>query len=149
SILSFPLGDEKYGVEIKYSLGISHFDPNTFTPVPGTPDFIAGVANIRGRIYSITDLASFFGLKGSEICSTTHLLLLSADSSPSNNLVIGILTDQKPQVMHIPKVQIKASQDLVAHKGKSYIQGISDEMIIILDIKKLLQEKALIITVSD
>ena len=36
--------------------------PQAITPVPRTPEFIAGVMNLRGRIVPVLDLRRRFGL---------------------------------------------------------------------------------------
>ena len=46
-IIAFKVGDEKFGIECEYVLEISR---NSVSRIPMTPDYIAGIANIRGKI---------------------------------------------------------------------------------------------------
>ncbi len=46
------------------------------TPVPLTKPWMLGVANIRGRLYSVTDLALFFGGAPTPATSSARLLLI-------------------------------------------------------------------------
>lgn len=48
----------------------------TITPVPMTRSWLLGVANVRGRLYSVTDLAAFFGAAPTQLEPRTRLLLV-------------------------------------------------------------------------
>ena len=39
------------------------FKPGTLLPVPHTQDWLAGVVNLRGGVYTVVDLAVFLGLR--------------------------------------------------------------------------------------
>ncbi len=59
-LLVFWLGQERYGIEVTNVREI--YPLEQLTPVPRTPDFVAGVFSARGRILSVIDLRAFFGL---------------------------------------------------------------------------------------
>ena len=61
-LVTFPLGEERYGVEITLVQEIQSLESQAWTRVPCTPHFIFGAVNIRGRIYSVMDIARFLGL---------------------------------------------------------------------------------------
>ncbi len=43
------------------------FAPPAITPVPHTQSWLAGVANLRGGLYAVVDLAGFLGLRGQTV----------------------------------------------------------------------------------
>lgn len=59
-IILFSLGDEWYAVQVEQVREIRR--QAVITPVPGTPDHISGVINLRGEIISVTELAKLLGL---------------------------------------------------------------------------------------
>ena len=58
------------------------------TRVPGTPGWVAGVANWRGRILPILDLRSLLGAVESPLSSDARLLVLGADG-----VTVGLLVE--------------------------------------------------------
>jgi purine-binding chemotaxis protein CheW len=60
------LGREVYGLDVEYVLDIRPVEPRSVTPVPRVPAWVAGVVNLRGRIFSVVDLQRFLGLAPTE-----------------------------------------------------------------------------------
>jgi purine-binding chemotaxis protein CheW len=58
------------------------------TRVPGTPNWVAGVANWRGRILPILDLRTLLGAVEAPLAATARLLVLSADG-----VSVGLLVE--------------------------------------------------------
>ena len=59
-IIRFALGEERYAVETNCVREILRF--KAATPLPGTPDFLVGVTNLRGQILAVFDLRRFLGI---------------------------------------------------------------------------------------
>ncbi len=59
--------------------------------VPLTQPWFLGVANIRGNLYSITDLAQFLGMPPTSKSSNTRILLLNSETTTQAALMIGSL----------------------------------------------------------
>ena len=59
-VVSFLLGQEKYGVETRYVREVCPM--NELTPLPGTPPFVLGVVNVRGQVLSVIDIGKLFDL---------------------------------------------------------------------------------------
>jgi len=60
------------------------------TRVPGTPGWVAGVANWRGRILPILDLRSLLGATEAPLAADARLLVLSADGVSVGFLVEAV-----------------------------------------------------------
>jgi len=58
------------------------------TRVPGTPDWVAGVANWRGRILPILDLRNLLGATRSPLDGAARLLVLGAEG-----MTVGLLVE--------------------------------------------------------
>src|SRR5210317_1197593 len=61
----------------------------TFTPVPGTKPWILGLANVRGDLLTVVDLAWFLSGRRSAITMRTRLLAASLRGRP-----VGLLVDE-------------------------------------------------------
>ncbi len=59
-LVAFQLGEETYGVDISQVEEIIRLQP--ITKVPGAPDFVEGVINLRGRVIPVIDLRKRFHL---------------------------------------------------------------------------------------
>lgn len=61
--------------------------PPPVTPVPGTKKWLKGIANVRGTLVTIIDLAQFFGKEPVRIDDRTRLLILNVPGLSSALLV--------------------------------------------------------------
>lgn len=59
--------------------------------VPLTQPWFLGVANIRGNLYNITDLAQFMGMPPTAKSTNTRILLLNSETTTQAALVISSL----------------------------------------------------------
>src|SRR6185436_15922814 len=48
----------------------------SLTPLPCTPDFVAGIVHLRGRIVTVIDLKRFFGMPQSDLTDLNRLVVL-------------------------------------------------------------------------
>ena len=72
--LTLMLGEEEYGIEIlkvQEIVGIL-----SVTEIPGTPGFVKGVVNLRGRIIPVIDLRIKFGLSRKEYDHETCIIVV-------------------------------------------------------------------------
>ncbi len=148
-LLVFWLGKERYGVPVSF---IREIYPLTqLTPVPRTPGFVAGVFSARGRILSVIDLSNFFELPALKLNEQTKIIVvadtdLSIDTVQRNNVLeVGILADEVADVVTIFKEDLQPP--LTTHTGirAEYVQGITSDLLVVLNLETLLSDKRLII----
>lgn len=83
----FRIGDVRLACNVKQ---VHEFLPiPAFTPVPGTKPWILGLANVRGDLLTIVDLAWFLYGKRSTVSMRTRLLAATLRGRP-----IGLLVDE-------------------------------------------------------
>jgi purine-binding chemotaxis protein CheW len=145
-LLVFLLGGERYGVEVGNVREI--YPLERLTPVPRTPNFVAGVFNARGRILTVIDLRAFLGMPAIRLSPQTKIIVVTnADSAAQATppMEVGILADEVVDVITIFKDEI--APPLTTHSGAQaeYIQGVTSEMLVVLNINPLLNDKQLII----
>lgn len=142
-LVIFKLGEEEY------ALNIDQIKEVVLTPgiakIPQTPDYIKGVANIRGNVIAIVDLESKFNsgdLKNdSEKCKYT--LVVESDS-----FKIGILVKEVPNTLTVSEKDIDNSSTVLQYSNldQDCIRGIvkhGDRMIILVDMIKMMESEDL------
>ena len=74
-LITFILGEEKYGLKIlKVRELISY--PEVVTRIPGMPDFIVGMINLRGLVIPIMDLRLRFSMDYGEYDKYTVIIIV-------------------------------------------------------------------------
>src|SRR5690349_18875573 len=71
--ISFAIGDDQYGVDIMAVREIKGW--SEITQLPGQPDYVRGVLNLRGVIVPIIDLRCRFG-EGLTVATPLHIVII-------------------------------------------------------------------------
>jgi len=87
-----------------------------FTPVPGTKPWILGLANVRGDLLTIVDLAWFLKGKRSNVSMRTRLLAANLRGRP-----IGLLVDEVFGQRHFVSDEGKSTHLPKSSPLKSYV----------------------------
>ncbi|MCK4739125.1 MAG: purine-binding chemotaxis protein CheW [Deltaproteobacteria bacterium] len=109
--------------------------------VPRAPDFMEGIINLRGKIIPVIDMHKRLDIPVSKnaLQKKARIMIVSIDTRE-----IGIIVDSVDDVITVEKGDIDNRADLSSDLGTEYIQGVAkydDEMIMILNIQKLLTSK--------
>ncbi len=120
--LTFNLCSEEYGIEIlKVREIIGLMD---ITSVPRTPDNIRGVINLRGKVISVVDLRTKFGMESTEDTEETCIIVM--DVSWNGEMIqIGILVDSVSEVLDIIQEDIEDTPSFGADLNTDFILGMA------------------------
>jgi purine-binding chemotaxis protein CheW len=144
-LLVFKLGNERYGLEVSNAREI--YPLEQLTAVPRTPDFVAGVFNARGRILSVINLRAFLGLPETGFSDQTKIIVVTNTDPNSETayMEIGLLADEVVDVVTLYREAIEPP--LTAHTGSraEYIQGVTADLLVVLDLNALLSDEHLIV----
>ena len=132
-VVVFSLANETYGIATEFAKEVQPL--RDVTPVPCTPDFCVGVINIRGSIYPVIDIRSFFGVPKREITTMTKVILVEAAG-----LEVGILADDVSGAASVPISDIKPPLAAQSSAKEEYISGVTQKMLIILNLEALLRD---------
>lgn len=133
-IVEFLLASERYGIETSYIREI--YPLKELTPLPGTPDFILGIVNVRGRILSVIDLKKFFDLPEKGLTDFNKLIILN-----EAEMEFGILGDVILGVREVSAEDIQPSLPTLTGIREEYLLGVTSERLILLDGQKILSDK--------
>ena len=134
SLLTFCLGKEWYGVPLSQLREITKLP--TITPVPGTPDYILGVAHHSGEILSAIDIKPLIGLDKTTFTEKSRLLIPRTDDEP-----VGLVIETVQDIVEIMHEKIEPYFLQSEGKQKGYVTGqiqIGEVLLGILDLEKLL-----------
>lgn len=137
-VTTFRLGGELYALESEMIREIIPL--KEFTPLPGLPQFIAGIMNLRGKILSLLDLHNLFGLTGESVGKDCKVVVLSNDK-----MEFGIMTDSINGIERIVPSALQMDVSVLGTTVKKYLRGLTAERLILLDAVKLLSDPALLV----
>lgn len=142
--LSFTLGDEEYGVDILRVQEIRSWEP--VSRIPNVPAYEKGVVNLRGAIVPIVDLRERFGLSHLPYTPLTVVVVLQTQVTDGKNRVMGVVVDSVSDVVDVDKKTIQKAPDFGTKVSTEFINGlasVNERMVMLLDVKKLLQLESL------
>ena len=131
-MLEFRLASERYAVETRH---VQEVQPlRDLTPLPGTPPFVPGIVNVRGRILPVFDLKKFFGLPEEGVTDLHRIIVVRGC-----DLELGLLADMVVNVIRLPRAALQASLPTLSGIGAHYIMAVSEQRVIVLDLDRVLE----------
>jgi purine-binding chemotaxis protein CheW len=137
--LTFRLGHEDYAIDILTVQEIRMFE--SVTKLPGTPDYVKGVINLRGVIAPVIDLRVKFGFEKAEYGPFTVLVVLRVSER-----LAAVVVDAVADVVALSEDQVKPAPELGTAINIEYVMGLGtrgEQMLILLDIEKLITSREL------
>ena len=135
--LTFQLEDEIFAVDVQNVHEVLEF--TTVTKIPGVPDFVRGIINLRGRVVPVVDLRLKFSMSETVKTRSTCVLVLDIGTG-ENKAVIGALADSVKEVFEFESGQIEPPPRIGSLSQTDFIQGIGkreNQFIIILNINRV------------
>jgi purine-binding chemotaxis protein CheW len=138
--LTFFLDNEEYGIEILKVQEI--IGQMMITPVPGTPRYIRGVINLRGKIIPVMDLKTKFGMGVTVLTERTCIIVVRTE-----RLMMGILVDRLTEVSDIGAQQIEQTPSFGVGIDTGFLLGMGkagDAVILLLNIDNVLTSQEIV-----
>lgn len=135
--LTFQLEDEIFAVDVRNVHEVLEF--TSITKIPGVPDFVRGIINLRGKVVPVVDLRLKFSMSETIKTQNTCVIVLEIGSE-ENHAVIGALADSVKEVFEFEAGQVEPPPRIGSLSNSDYIQGIGkreDQFIIILNINQV------------
>jgi purine-binding chemotaxis protein CheW len=136
-VLEFLLAHERYGIELKYVREV--YLLKDLTPLPGTPTFILGVANVRGQVLLIVDLKRLFELPNRGLTDLNKIIIVEAPG-----VELGILADSVLGLVTVPVAEIQPALPTLIGIREEFLRGVTRQSMVVLDAKKLLSVRGLV-----
>jgi purine-binding chemotaxis protein CheW len=136
-MVTFRLKDETYGINVMHVQEVLRV--TEIAPVPGAPDYILGIINLRGNVVTVIDTRLRFGLPAGELTDSSRIVIIESEKQ-----VVGIMVDAVAEVVELTESQIDAAPNVGNEESSRYIQGIAtmgEVLLIVVDLHKLLTDE--------
>jgi purine-binding chemotaxis protein CheW len=134
--VTYRLDEETYGINVMQVQEVLRY--TEIAPVPGAPDYVMGIINLRGNVVTVIDTRARFGLPSSEITDNSRIVIIESDEH-----VVGILVDSVAEVVYLRSSEIDSAPNVGTEESAKFIQGVSNrdnELLILVDLNKLLTD---------
>jgi purine-binding chemotaxis protein CheW len=135
--LTFAIGPEEYGIEIKHVTGIEGIQK--ITDLPDMPLFIKGVINLRGRVIPVMDIRLRFGMEERDYDDRTCIIVVHLKGS-----TVALIVDSVSEVIDIGDENIEPPPQIQQRAGSRFLKGlgkIDDSVKILLDVQNILLDE--------
>lgn len=134
--LTFELGKETFGIEIRFVTEIIGIQPITF--VPEVPDYVKGIINLRGKVIPVIDMRLKFKKEPIEYNDRTCIIVIDIE-----DISIGLIVDSVAEVSNVGDENIVPPPSYKTGFQNRYIKGIGkvgEAVILLLDCQKLISQ---------
>jgi len=135
-LISFAIGDDQYGVDIMAVREIKGW--TAITPLPGQPEYVRGVLNLRGVIIPIVDLRCRFG-QGLTEATALHIVIVVQIEGKT----VGLLGDRVLDIVSLDAAEVKPVPRIAQSQKLRFLSGLvthEEAMIALIDLPNLLSE---------
>jgi len=136
-VVIFDLINQIYGVDISNVLEIIR--PQAMTIIPGSPDYVEGIINLRGQIIPIIDLAKRFKLQTNIETDDRIIVVVEAEKTK-----LGLLVDRVLGVQKFDPALIQPPPVLIDGINTQYLIGtvlMNNQLLILLNINFVYEEQ--------
>lgn len=141
-VLTFSLSNELYAIGSEHVAQVLPL--HQYTPLPGTPAYVLGIVNVRGRIVSVLDLRVLFELPIGGLAERSFLLVLH-----SAQMEFGLLIDRVLGVAQIHREALQSGPANLSGVRANYLLGVTSEQCTVLDGARLLGDPNLRVLADD
>lgn len=137
--LTFSVGKEAYGIEIKFVTEIIGIQE--ITEVPELPDYVKGIINLRGKIIPVIDVRLRFRKEPKDYNDRTCIVVINIKET-----TVGLIVDNVAEVINIDDSNIVPPPQMKTGFHNRYVRGIGkvgNEVKLLLDCDKLLNDEEL------
>lgn len=135
--LTFQLEDELFAVDVLNVHEVLEF--TSVTKIPGVPEFVRGIINLRGMVVPVVDLRLKFNMSETVKGQGTCIIVLDIGTG-ENKMVVGALADSVHEVFEFEAGQIEPPARIGTLSHKDFILGIGkreEQFIILLNINRV------------
>jgi len=116
-LVVFKLRNEEFGVDINRVKEIVRLPD--ITSIPRSPDYVAGVCNLRGNVLPVIETRIRFSMEPEERTESTRLLVVDSGLS-----IMGIIVDNVREVMRMNSSVIDPPPSVCQSIDKAFLDGV-------------------------
>ncbi|KKO48206.1 chemotaxis protein CheW [Arsukibacterium sp. MJ3] len=135
--VTFRLQEETYGINVMQVQEVLRY--TEIAPVPGAPEYVMGIINLRGNVVTVIDTRARFGLAPGDATDHSRIVIIEAERQ-----VIGILVDSVAEVVYLKQSEVDTAPNVGTEESARFIQGVSNregQLLILVDLNKMLNDE--------
>lgn len=132
------LGNEQYGIDIKYVDNIVRMQ--NITRVPHVANYIKGVINLRGEVIPVLNLRLKMNLPEVENTHASRIIILKMEQYG----LLGFIVDEVREVVTLSELQIEKTSYDGTEEKQNFVFGVgknNNELISLLDMHVVCSER--------
>ena len=133
--ISFNLNDDSYCIELTYVKEV--LKDTTITHVPGTPNFIEGIMNLRGDYITVLNLKKFLNLQATKPLDKKPVVIVKC-----NELKLALLIDKINELFEVQEDEMPDATDGYFLNEFIYNQTLYTT----LNVDKITSDKKIVVT---
>lgn len=141
--LTFNLAGNTFGIPVVRIREVLEF--GTITPIPGVPDHMIGVMNVRNSAVPVVDLRMLFNVEISDATQDTCVIILEVRKG-EDVVQVGALVDSVFEVITYDDEEIEPPPRIHSGLDSAYLSGIGKKdgkFAVLLEINRILTEEDL------
>lgn len=138
-LIEFELAKESYGVDISTVREIIRMQQ--VTRVPGVPDVVEGIINLRGVVVPIVDLRKRLGVTVTQASNDSRVIVTEIDDA-----LVGVLVDAVTGVIRLSSENLQALSRHARTSGSDYLEGVAqfdERLVVLVNIVRALERESL------
>lgn len=133
--ISLNLNNDFYCISLDYVKEV--LKDTSITNVPGTPDFIEGIMNLRGDYITVINLKKFLGLPEGTSSDKNPVIIIKC-----NEIKLALLIDKINELFEYQELEQEEMSD--SYYAMEFINGMT--LYTVLNIEKIASDKRIIVT---
>ena len=130
-VARFTLAGERYGLEARYLREVVR--PGDVTRIPGTPERLLGVTNLRGALLPVFDLRRLLDLPPADPTPQARVLVLGTEQAE-----VGVLVDTVEDMTRLRADDLHDVPAALSAAGAECLAGVTADALVMLDGERLL-----------
>ncbi len=133
----FKVGGSEYLLPTETVVQIESFTGATI--VPGAPEFVAGIVQIRGRVVPVIDMRRRFQQASAEPTLDSRIVV-----GQRGERLVGLLVDAAREVLKVPPSELKPPPRLLEDDSAGFVKAVAQvgpRLLMLIDFAKVIGEE--------
>ena len=133
-LVVFSINNEEFGVDVS-QVNIIERRMDIFK-VPNTPEFVEGLVNLRGKVYTVFNMRKRFGLPAKDFDDNTKIIMVNTGSA-----IVGLIVDGVNEIIKVEDQNIEAAPAVLEDIKRKFLNSIAkvdNRIIMLLNLETIL-----------
>lgn len=135
--VTFHMEGETYGVNVMQVQEVLR--ATEIAPVPGAPNYVLGIINLRGNVVTVLDIRKRFGLEPRQADESTRIIIVESQGQTT-----GMMVDSVAEVEDVETEEIDIAPNVGSDDASKYIDGVVNRdksLLILVNVDRVLEEE--------